>query len=208
MQTQVTVDRIRFGLVAAAFAFAALSASAGAAPYVPPGNSAANQYTEAVPTAGGPKATDKGKQGQGRSPSKVLGARNTAKLDAQGAQGRATAELAAATAPVAVGESRSASAQAPPRSGGGPQDAGGQSPHRTAPRDRATGAGQTGDGASQAEEPRMQDAGGSSGFGEVIGHATGSSSGELGLLFPLLILAVVIWSVAYVLRQRRGHPVA
>jgi hypothetical protein len=203
MQTQVTVDRIRLGVLAVAFAFAALSASAAAAPYVPPGNSAANQYTEAVPTAGGPKATGKGKQGKSKSPSKVLGSRNAAKLDAQGAQGRATAELAAATAPVAVSESGSGSTQAP-RSG----NAGGQGSRGVGPDDGATSPGQTGNGASQTGKPWIQNPSGSSGLGEVIGHATGSSSGELGLLLPLLILAVVIWSVAYALRQRRGHPVA
>ena len=58
-------------------------------------------------------------------------------------------------------------------------------------------------------KPEVPIPAGSSGLGEVIGQATGSSSsGQLGLLLPLLILAVATWAVAYVLRQRRGHPVA
>ena len=64
-------------------------------------------------------------------------------------------------------------------------------------------------GATQSTNPpQAQNPSGSSGLGEVIGQATGSSSGELGLLLPLLIIAVVIWSAAYLRRQRRDHPAA
>lgn len=45
---------------------------------------------------------------------------------------------------------------------------------------------------------------GSSGFGEVIAQATGSSdSGEMGLLLPLLILGAFACAAVYLWRQRR-----
>lgn len=198
------MHRTRFGLLAAAFALAALPAGAAAAPYVPPGNSAATQYTEAVPTAGGPKATGH-KQGKVKSPSKVLGARNTEKLDAQGPQGHAAAEVAAATAPATIPATPSEPARTP--NPGGSSQTGGQGPQSTKPGDGSPGGDATSHAAPQvAKPPQAQNPSGSSGFGEVIGQATGSSSGQLGLLLPLLIVAVVIWSVAYLLRQRRDRP--
>lgn len=200
-QTQVTVDRIRSGLLAAALALVALPASAAAAPYVPPGNSAATQYTEAVPTAGGPKATNKGKQGK-QTPSKVLGAGNVKKLDAKGPEGQAAAEVAAATAPATV-------QAASPDSGGTSQrqesgQAGGHGSTTAKPSGGSSGGNAANHGGASAENPsKARGPEGSSGLGEVVGQATGSSSGQLGLLLPLLIVAVVIWSVAYLLRQRR-----
>jgi hypothetical protein len=199
----VTAYKTRLGSLAAALALAVLPAGATAAPYVPPGNSAATQYTEAVPTAGGPKATDKGKQGKDRSPGKVLGIHNTQKLDAQGPQGRAAAEVAAATAPATIQATSSDSAGTPNREG--------STQGTTAkPGNGTSGGNPTDRTVTQAANPpaQTQSASGSSGFGEVIGQATGSSSGELGLLLPLLIVAVVIWSVAYLLRQRRDRPAA
>ena len=51
--------------------------------------------------------------------------------------------------------------------------------------------------------------GGSSGLSAVIGQATGSSSsGQLGLLLPLVILAAIIGSVVYLWRRRRTNPQA
>ena len=45
---------------------------------------------------------------------------------------------------------------------------------------------------------------GSSGFGEVIGQATGtSSSGHLGILLPLVIIAAALGSLAYLWRRKR-----
>lgn len=190
----MTVHRTRLGLLAATFALAALPAGAVAAPYVPPGNSAANQYTEAVPTAGGPKATGYG-QGKANSPSKVLGARNAAKLDAQGPLGHAAAMLAAATAPATIPPASEPATTPQPGGGspngksGGPSGSGQATTHR-------------------AQLSATQIPSGSSGLGEVLGQATGSSSGQLGLLLPLLIAAVLIWSVAYLLRQRRDRPAA
>jgi hypothetical protein len=205
LQIQVTAHRTRFGLLVATFALAALPAGAAAAPYVPPGNSAATQYTEAVPTAGGPKATGH-KQGKVKSPNKVLGTRNTEKLNAQGPQGHAAAELAAATAPATIPTPLAESAGTP--NPGDSSQAGGQGPQSAKPGDGVADGEASRHAAAQTTKPQAQSPSGSSGLGEVIGQATGSSSGQLGLLLPLLIVAVVIWSVAYLLRQRRDRPAA
>lgn len=166
-------------LTAAAIAACALP-SAALASLVPPGNSAATQYTEAYPTAGGPTQTGRGGHGASRSPSHVLGARNTRRLAAQGAQGRAAAAVAAATAPSAetTAPGGKAAGQATPA---GPGDAAGGNESR----------------------PSSGSPGGSSGLGEAIGQATGSSSGELGPLLPLLIAATVLWALASLWRRTR-----
>src|SRR5262245_20501085 len=70
---------------------------------VPPENSAVNQYTEAFPTAGGDREAH-GQRGKNLSPGKVIGAANAKKLNEQGAAGRATAKLAADTAPRGIAE--------------------------------------------------------------------------------------------------------
>jgi hypothetical protein len=50
-----------------------------------------------------------------------------------------------------------------------------------------------------AKEPH-----GSSGLGEVLGQATGSSSsGQLGLLLPLVVIGAIAWALAFFWRQRR-----
>ena len=154
---------------------------------MPPGNSAANQYTEAVPTAGGGKQVGEGNK-KGRTPAKVLGSKNAHRLEAQGKQGREAAAVAAATAPsvIAPTDERPTRESAPPSGGG---EGGGPS---SKPRSKQAQGG-------PAELPS-----GSSGLGEVIGQATGSSSsGQLGLLLPLAIAAATIWALAFLWRHRR-----
>jgi hypothetical protein len=156
---------------------------------VPPDNSAVNQYTETVPTAAGGQDTDR--QGkQGRSPSDVLGTGNAKRLEARGPQGRATAEVAAATAPDA----------GPPRA--------------TPAVDMQAGASNKQGGAGDVREAEIpnppavsqlsNDPSGSSGLSEVIAQATGSSSSdEMGPLLPIVILAALAWSLSYFWRQRK-----
>lgn len=147
-----------------------LPPAAGAQQVVPPGNSAANQYTETYPTAGGNATTQDGKQ---RSPQEVLGAKNARRLEAEGPEGRAAAALAAETAPVRGGVHR-----------GGAPGAGGDG-------------GKAGAQGGSAAEP-----GGSSGLSEVLGQATGSSSsGQMGLLLPIVVLLTIAGSVAYLWRR-------
>jgi hypothetical protein len=192
----MTSLRTGFGLVVATIALAVTSAVAAAAeePLVPPGNSAVNQYTETFPTAGGDKDFEKGK----RSPGKTLGDGNARRLEQQGPDGRAAAEVAAETAP--AGE-----AQPPPAAGVDSEaDAGGAG--ATGGGGGAVGGGQA--GAAKPVPVEAADVNGSSGFGEVLAQATGSSdSGEMGLWLPLLILVALACSVAYLLRRtRRAQP--
>ncbi len=198
------------GLLAATIAIFALPTAAQAEYLIPPGNSAATQYTEAVPTAGGPKATNPSKHGGNKSPKQVLGNHNAKKLDAQGPEGQAAAEVAAATAPVAI-------------SGGGEGGGGSAAAGHASPGKAASGSGSSGSGSNGSGSPGHEASGdtpespgggeatlvseqipnGSSGLGEVLGQATGSSSGQLGLLLPLIVLATIAWSVAYLVRRRR-----
>ena len=46
---------------------------------------------------------------------------------------------------------------------------------------------------------------GSSGFGQVLGQATGAGDGSLGLWLPLAIVLTLIGSVAYWVRMRRAQ---
>ena len=196
-------SKTALGLLAM-IAILAVPAVAQAEYLIPPGNSAATQYTEAVPTAGGPKATNPSHHGKHQSPSKVLGGRNTERLDAQGPEGHMVAEVAAETAPAAV----------VPAGGEGA----GHAPRHSESQPGTDGTGSKGGDVATGETAGDESSGtvrkatltseeipdGSSGLGEVLGQATGSSdSGQLGLLLPLIVLATIAWSVAYVLRRRK-----
>lgn len=177
----------------------ALPAVAAAESVVPPENSAATQYTEAIPTGGGQKDASKA-DGRKRSPAAVLGSKKAHELDAQGPQGHAAAEVAAATAPVV--------APSPP-----PSEAAPASPHEAGEGGNRKSESQGAPGTApapgqQATTPtpsQLTASGGSSGLGEVLGQATGSSSdGGLGLFLPLLILSALVWALVYGLRRRRS----
>jgi hypothetical protein len=175
--------------------------AAAAGEVVPPGNSAATQYTEAIPTAGGPRRTGSGR-GRERSPARVLGARSARELDSRGPAGRAVAEIAAETAPAVVAEQPGAGEG----SGSGPSSSGRADERRAAPAQSPR--------AQAAPSPARQAArqaplpGGSSGVGAVLAKATGaSSSGGTGLLLPLALAATLAWAAAYILRRgRRPAP--
>jgi hypothetical protein len=159
---------------------AALPATAPAQPQaiVPPGNSAANQYTETAPSAGGEQLPPGGSSpggnspaGHSPSPTQALGAPTANRLEELGPAGRATAALAAAGAP----------ARGRRQSGGGPGS-----------RARPT-------------SPPPADPAGSSGLGQVLGQATGlSPASQSSLPLLLAIVATVVWSFAY-RRRRRGR---
>jgi hypothetical protein len=176
-------------LPATVIALLALPPIAGAQYVVPPDNSAVNQYTEVVPTAGGGQDTDR-HGGGNRSPAEVLGAGNARRLGSQGSQGREAAEVATATAPD-VSASRSPATGIP-----------------DAAKHEQGGKGDTPGGGVETASPGIpsppSDPSGSSGLGEVLAQATGSSSsGEMGLFLPLVILAALAWSIGYFWRQHR-----
>lgn len=182
-------------------------AAAEAGSVVPPENSAATQYTEAVPTAGGDKQAGEG--GKKATPAKVLGHKNAKRLESQGKEGREVAQVVAETAP----ETSSPAAVAPPaqesssQSNGTPRakkdgkaDATSGKPHK-----QARGPHRTETPVAEPPIASTELPSGSSGLGEVIAEATGSSSsGQLGGLLPLAILATIAWSLAYFWRQRRS----
>jgi hypothetical protein len=167
--------------LAAVVALCLPASAAAAVEHVPAGNPAATQYTEAFPTAGGPRDAEGPQRGHGRSPAQVLGERNTRRLESQGEAGQEAAALAAETAPSEGGENTGSA------SNGGKQ-AGGDRPGNT----EAQGDGNSSNGGS--------------GLDEVLGQATGSSSGGgISPLLPLVILGTIVWSLAYLLRQRKSQ---
>lgn len=190
---------LRTGLLstAATVAIFAFPSVSNAEYFVPPGNSAVNQYTESVPTAGGHRNVGKGGNGDS-TPAKVLGKGNAKRLESQGETGRKAAEVAAETAPSPVVTESSETEQedvAAGGSGGNGNGGGGQG--------GAIGAGHPANPAEPAGAgTAAADVSGSSGLGEVLGQATGSSSGEMGLLLPLIILAALIWAALMFRRQR------
>jgi hypothetical protein len=200
--------------IAAAFAVAALALPAAAAAeyYVPPANSAANQYTESVPGAGG----ESGGKRKKATPGTALGAGNAKKLEAKGPAGKATAELAAETAPPQLVDHGSGGGEATDKSGGDGQTGGkggsegngtGEGESGSAPAGSGgSNGGSSGGNAEKGSGANVQQPQGSSGFGQVFGQATGTSNGNLGLWLPLAIVLTLIGSVAYWVRMRHAQP--
>ncbi len=206
--------RTFFGMAAVA-AVTAFPATATAEQIVPPSNSAAAQYTEAFPTAGGEQEVGGHKKGK-RPPSKVLGGRDTHRLESKGKQGKEVAHFAAETSPAPVatheqsGSGSASPAAAEPETNSTEHKAHGSGGGNAGGNGGGGGGGaatpaQSGNppaaasGSGSAAEPN-----GSSGLGEVLSQATGSSSsGQLGLLLPLVLIGAVIWSLVFLWRQRR-----
>jgi hypothetical protein len=194
----MTLLRMRTALLFATIAALAVPASAAAEYLVPPGNSAVNQYTESYPTAGGDRNSEKASGLGGSPPEQTLGKRNTQRLEAQGEDGVVVAEVAAETAP------STAPAETPDRA---PAAGDGEQPGQGAKPDRPQGDAEPSPEAATAGGPKGPDAGsggsGSSGLGEVLGQATGAStSGSMGLLLPLVVLATLAWALASLWRRR------
>jgi hypothetical protein len=175
--------------------------------YVPPANSAANQYTESFPGAGG----EKGGKGKKATPADTLGARNAKRLEERGPAGKAAAELAAETAPTQV-----PSTDATDGNGDSGGDAGtGGSGSGSGSGSGGTAAGANGgstssgggtnvvDNAVKVDQPQ-----GSSAVGQVVGQATGIGDGNVGIWLPLVIVLTLVGSIAYAARSRQlrhGH---
>lgn len=181
---------------AAVLAILALPSVAVGETVVPPGNSAATQYTETFPTAGGNTKVNGSLGGGGgsshsggRSPAKVLGSNTAEELESHGAEGRTVAALAAESA--AGGEEEGGGGKQNGTGGGG--SSGGGSGNGGTPK-----AADGGNGSLASEAPA-----GSSGFSEVLSHATGSSSGEMGIFLPLVLLAAPLCALAYAWRRRQ-----
>jgi uncharacterized membrane protein YgcG len=179
-----------------------------AAALVPPGNSAANQYTETFPTSKG-EEDEEGKKKSGVKPAQVLGAGKAHQLEDKGRTGKAVADFAAETAPAAVDpapEAEGGNGEAKPGKSGkdkaGKNGAGGASGG-----DEEGSAGTGGGGGSPSGGSGSASSSGSSSLGEIASQATGTSAGSVGLWLPLILIAVVIWSAAYVWRNRQQRVV-
>jgi hypothetical protein len=194
--------RLSIAAIATAALLAAPTAASAEEAVVPPSNSAATQYTETFPTSGGDKKTDR--KPKHRSPSKVLGSHNAQKLEKQGPEGKAVAEIAAETAPPSVAAQSAAKAPSPQSSGGGndggdKNSKGGGNSEANAPQRHSDTSGKP-----QVAQPPATEPAGTSGVGSALGQATGlSSASASGPLLPLLIVATVVWALAYFWRQRR-----
>lgn len=186
-------------------AFAALSPVAAAETVVPPGNSAATQYTETFPTSNGEADVNKEIDASNLEPSKVLGKNKTHALEQHGSDGKQVAIITAVTAPHPVAEepgSEEAEAeaeekQAPAKNQGKGGDGGGNQ-GQPAQQKPESGGVQTDDTTVTVSQPN-----GSSGLGEILSQATGADSGQLGLLLPLILIGTVVVSLTYAWRARR-----
>ncbi len=205
-------DRRQILAIAAASAVAALALPSAAAAeyYVPPANSAANQYTESFPGAGG----ESGGKGKKVTPGTALGAGNAEKLESKGPAGKAAAKIAAETAPPQLVDHRSSGGDDAGKTSGNGQtgdkgDGEGKSEGGSGTAGTGgSGGGSSGGGGGNGAAANVQQPQGSSGFGQVLGQATGVSDGNLGLWLPLAIVLTLIGSVAYWVRMRQpqaGH---
>jgi len=189
------IRRTTLSLLATTIAGLALPVAATAEYLVPPSNSAATQYTEALPTSGGNSDAERRDRKQDRSPSEVLGPRNARQLEDQGEAGREAAEFVAETAPGdATPQPEDSTGSGEGSGGGGAEGYGTEEENGTV---GGIGGGDGGDGGPS----------GSSGLGEVAAQATGSPSGQLGLLLPLAIVGAAAWALGFALRQR-NRPAA
>jgi hypothetical protein len=176
--------------------------------YVPPENSAANQYTESFPGAGGEKA-GKGKKA---TPADTLGSRNAKRLEERGPAGQAAAEVAAETAPSQPSTGSEANGGGEGSSGGGAGSGGGGSNGGSGSGGTAgSNGGSTSSGGSAdsvGQSTKVDQPQGSSGVGHVLGQATGVGDGNVGIWLPLVILLTLAGSIAYAARSRQlrhGH---
>lgn len=210
-------------LAGALVVFFALPASAFAGQVIPPGNSAATQYTQAFPTSGGNVEVREsiGEPNEKKSPSKVIGKKTTQELESQGPEGTAVAQIAAESAPSTEAEpERSESSSSGSAGGGGGNGGngagGGHKPSGGQAQANGGGAnsggagnggGQSGNqaGAAQTVNTAASEAAGSgsSGFSEVLGQATGSTSGQMGVFLPLVLLGALVFALAYAWRRRQ-----
>lgn len=208
MKTRLHI--LKIGLMAALAVALVVPAHALADYYVPPENSAANQYTESFPGAGG----EKDGKGKKVTPADTLGSRNAKRLEKHSPTGKEAAEVAAETAPESVTTTDSgASGGSGGASGGsgGAGNAGGGGAGKNAGGSGSGGAlgangGSTSSGGGNAavsQSAKVDQPEGSSGLSQVLGQATGVGDGNVGLWLPLAILLTLAGSIAYAARSRQ-----
>jgi hypothetical protein len=207
MKTRLHI--LRIALATALAVALVVPAHSPAEYYVPPENSAANQYTESFPGAGGEKA-GKGKKA---TPADTLGAGNAKRLEERGPAGKAAAEVAAETAPSQPPTGNGGSGDAEGSNGGGGAGTGAGGSGGGSGSGEATGAdggsASTGGGAGDVgRSTKVDQPQGSSGVSHVLGQATGVSDGNVGIWLPLVIALILVGAIAYAARTRQlrhGH---
>jgi hypothetical protein len=210
MKTRVHISLI--GLTAALTVALVVPAHSLADYYVPPENSAANQYTESFPGAGG----EKDGKGKGVTPADTLGSRNAKRLEEHGSAGKAAAEVAAETAPEPVTTDGGTSGGSGSASGGsgGAGNAGGNASSGKGAGGSGSGGGSGANGGSTSsgsgntavsQSAKVDQPEGSSGLSQVLGQATGVGDGNVGLWLPLVILLTLAGSIAYAARSRQAR---
>lgn len=202
MKTRIHI--LRIALATALTVALVVPAHSSADYYVPPENSAANQYTESFPGAGG----EKGGKGKDATPADTLGSRNAKRLEQHGPDGKAAAELAAETAPSQppTGDATEGSGDTPGTADGGTSTGagtGGSGSGGAAGTNGGSNSSGTGtvDNVAKVDQPQ-----GSSAVGHVVGQATGVGDGNVGIWLPLAIVLTLIGSIAYVARTRQPRP--
>jgi hypothetical protein len=174
--------KAHLALLLAGAALLAVPAPIAAAAAVPPGNSAANQYTETYPTASGDRETKRAEDVGGASGGggAKIDPKTERNLEAEGGDGRRVVELVEATAPVAAVAANGSAGEKDPARAGDPAAAGSKDDPLAA------------DSSPSATE-------------EVLGQATGassSSSSGLGLILALVIVATLGWAIGFFWRRR------
>jgi MYXO-CTERM domain-containing protein len=217
-------------LAVALVVFFALPSFAAADQVVPPGNSAATQYTQAFPTSGGNvvSGTSIGQPNGGgghKSPSKVIGKQTTEELESQGSEGKAVAELAAEGAPETSEPEPEPEPEEPAESSGGGASGGGSGgssggghhaakhpasgPNQGAKAGGGKATQPSGTTTNAADTAAAEAAGnGSSGLSEVVGTATGANSGQMGVFLPIVLLGALVLALVFAWRRRHDQRAA
>ena len=169
---------------------AVLVPTAGAsAVRVPPGNSAATQYSETVPGAGGEEGGRKTNAGKSSGGQEGGGAKSSVpattatEFEELGPEGKAALNFTNSSG----------------TGGDGGKDYG----------DKEGGAVATGPGDSGTPGGAglSAESSGSSGVSEVLGGAVGMSGGGLDFLQPLILAMILVGAGAYILRRRIRRPI-
>lgn len=144
---------------------------------IPPGNSAADQYSEGFPTGAGDESANTGRPPKSASP---ITAPTRQKFESRGASGSAAVELAIESAPFGSGASK-----------GG--------------RFIETNARRKGVAESSGSNDFGENIVGSGGVGEVVSETLGGSNG-IGMMLPIILLLVSVLAVFYTSKNFRRSP--
>ena len=184
-------------LVMALLALPATAMARSVTVLVPPGDSAASQYVETIPTDRGGGVASPGATGSGGTEG-VLTAAQSNNLNRLGPDGRLLVAVVQATSPPP--------AVATAGTGAGRPNLGGQ------PRAGTAAGGSSGpgtatpaSGALRGSPGALSGVGAPSAAGLMVDAATGAGSGGLGIFLPLLLLASALGVIVHATRRWRAR---